>query len=71
MKKMLGWSASSNMASVYTHLSNKDIEDATLQLYGMKTAGDVKAITVRQCPHCGQVLSQNSTYCDACNNTIE
>jgi integrase len=41
MKEFFGWTQGSNMASIYVHLSGRDVDDALLKAYGIKK-GDAK-----------------------------
>jgi site-specific recombinase XerD len=36
MKEFFGWTQSSNMASIYVHLSGRDVDNALLKIYGLK-----------------------------------
>jgi site-specific recombinase XerD len=40
MKEFFGWTQSSNMASVYVHLSGRDVDNALLKVYGLKKEED-------------------------------
>ena len=36
MKEVFGWTQGSEMASIYVHLSGRDVDDALLKVYGVK-----------------------------------
>jgi len=36
MKELFGWTKDSKMASIYTHLSGKDVGEVLLKLHGVK-----------------------------------
>jgi hypothetical protein len=42
MKEYFGWVQSSDMASVYVHLSGRDVDSALLKLHGMIQEDGVK-----------------------------
>ncbi|MFA5394803.1 MAG: site-specific integrase [Methanogenium sp.] len=66
MKRFLGWTSASAMPAVYVHLSGRDIEDATLAMYGVAASKQPTAIQVRKCPVCDKIVSQSAKYCDVC-----
>lgn len=68
MKQMFGWTNDSHMASVYYHLSGKDVDDALLKLHGIKTE-EVKEenIGVKVCQKCGENNSILSHFCKKCS----
>ena len=41
-KEFIGWAQSSDMASVYVHLSGRDVDDAVLKVYGLKQDAEKK-----------------------------
>ncbi|MEM0049567.1 MAG: tyrosine-type recombinase/integrase [Candidatus Bathyarchaeia archaeon] len=64
MKEYFGWSMDSRMASVYYHLSGKDVDEALLKAYGYKPEdGEVKSIPSRICPNCGEVNTMLTHFC--------
>lgn len=67
MKNYLGWTESSSMASVYVHLSGKDIDDAILKMNGIITdETHVDGLKVGRCPRCKELNSESSMYCGRC-----
>jgi len=54
MKEYFGWTQASNMASVYVHLSGRDVDNALLALQGMAKPEDKKEelLKVCACPRC-------------------
>lgn len=70
MKHFFGWTQGSEMASVYVHLSGRDIQDSILQLYGKtpsKSAQQPK-ITVAKCARCGFENPHDSRFCGRCGS---
>jgi integrase/recombinase XerD len=68
MKAFLGWEASSNMPSVYIHLSGDDVETAVLSdRYGLieKKKNDT-GLEVGKCPKCWKMIPANAIFCYNC-----
>jgi len=70
LKKIAGWSGSSNMANTYIHLNNKDVENAILSVNGLATEETreinlIKPITCK----CGNLCSHED-YCSKCGNAL-
>lgn len=69
LKIFFGWTRGSDMASVYVHLSGKDVDDALLNLYGLKQdsqenkANDLKSIV---CPVCKTQNQPTNKLCKLC-----
>jgi integrase/recombinase XerD len=66
MKTYLGWTKDSPMASVYVHLSGKDMDDAVLKMYGLKTEETHEMLRPGRCPRCKTVNAEGSVYCHIC-----
>ena len=66
LKEYLGWTKSSNMASVYVHMSGRDVDNAILKLYGIETAEATKKFTVNKCPRCKEINPENALFCFKC-----
>lgn len=67
MRALFGWSKSSPMPSVYTHLSGADVEETMLTVYGRKPKREVKPlIKERTCPRCGEKNEPHELYCKNC-----
>jgi len=69
MKEYFGWVQSSDMASVYVHLSGRDIDKAILQVYGITQ--DEKKEEVIICPRCLKENSLVSRFCLSCGMPLE
>ncbi len=63
--KYMGWIPGSNMVRTYVHLANEDVDEAILQMHGIKTNENRKDLEVRQCPRCTQI-NPGSRYCTRC-----
>jgi len=67
LKQFLGWTAGSNMAAVYVHLSQRDIQDAVLKAYGIESkTEDNNKFKVSKCPRCKEINPDQSAYCGKC-----
>jgi len=74
MKEHFGWVQSSKMASVYVHLSGRDVDNAILQTYGLVnkelTAPDEKFVP-KNCPRCKTANSPISKFCSCCGFVLD
>ena len=73
MKEYFGWVQASDMASVYVHLSGRDVDDALLALQGLKKP-DTKTeelMKLRPCPRCQEKNSPIAKFCFRCGTPME
>lgn len=73
LKQHFGWTQGSNMASVYVHLSGRDVDHALLELNGInlrkeKQPEDFQAI---DCPRCKNKNSPISKFCNCCGLALD
>ena len=67
MRQLFGWSKSSPMPSVYTHLTGADVEETLLTVYGKKPKREIKPlIKERICQSCGETNEPHLLYCAKC-----
>ncbi|MCX6778405.1 MAG: site-specific integrase [Candidatus Micrarchaeota archaeon] len=73
MKEHFGWVQASEMASVYVHLSGRDVDEALLKTYGIKTGEAAKEETFRPktCPRCKATNSPISKFCQKCGFVLD
>jgi len=73
MKEYFGWTQSSKMASIYNHLSGKDVDEALLKMHGFKPEEnkELKNISVKICPNCNENNSVLSHFCKKCNLPLD
>jgi len=64
--KYMGWINGSKMVGIYVHLASEDVEEAILEMYGIKTNGNGKDLEVEQCPRCLMVNPATSRFCSRC-----
>jgi len=70
LKLFAGWTKGSKMASVYVHLSGRDVENAVLgKVFGMKEIKEEeekRALEPKVCPDCGYMNPADSSFCLKC-----
>lgn len=72
LKQFLGWTAGSNMAAVYVHLSQRDIQNAVLQAYGLENSTETKdSFEVCRCPRCKEINPASLKFCGKCGMILD
>jgi len=73
MKELFGWVRDSNMASVYVHLSGRDVDNALLKLHGLATGEkeSLEEFKVQVCPRCKMKNSPESKFCNGCGLCLD
>lgn len=75
LKELFGWTQDSKMASVYVHLSGRNIDNALLRVSGIKTEEQVKeeehTLRVRVCLRCEEKNSPTSRFCTRCGSPLD
>ena len=76
LKIFAGWTAGSNMAQVYIHLSGKDVEDKILEHNGLKKTKDMQVkdtLKPKRCidPSCNHLNPSTNKFCSKCHRPIE
>ena len=66
-----GWVHGSKMSARYVHFSARDIEDAVLELHGMKPPGQVDVPKLVQCPRCKENFPLGTVYCSKCGYILD
>jgi hypothetical protein len=73
MKQYFGWTQSSKMASVYVHLSGRDVDQALLRINGIdvpkEEIGDI--MVPLQCPRCKKDNSPDAKFCSMCGHCLD
>lgn len=70
--KYFGWSDKSDMPAVYSHLTEKDIDDKVLALNGFEVkAVKPMKIPTFECYRCNEVNSAGSKFCIKCNAPLD
>lgn len=73
MNQYFGWKQGSDMPSTYVHMSGKSVENAILQLNGIKMEKDSKESLLKpiSCPRCEAVNPAESRYCCKCAGLLD
>ncbi|MCM8803282.1 MAG: zinc ribbon domain-containing protein, partial [Candidatus Omnitrophica bacterium] len=73
MKELFGWVQSSKMASVYVHLSGRNVDNALLQIHGLAKEEDKKetVLKLKKCPRCQDVNDPTSQFCKKCGSPLD
>lgn len=73
MKQYFGWAQSSKMASVYVHLSGRDVDNALLKLNGIQIDDkkEEEQFKVVVCPRCKAKNSPDAKFCFHCGMCLD
>jgi len=72
LKQFFGWTGSSKMASVYVHMSGRDLDNGILKANGINlpehsTDPKLKAVV---CPKCRTINGVEALYCNRCGSAL-
>jgi len=66
------WSKGSRMPARYVHLSGKDVEDALLELHGIKSKDENETtVKLKACPRCAEQNTPDSHRCSNCGFILD
>jgi hypothetical protein len=71
MKEYFGWVKNSDMASVYIHLSGRDVDNALLKMHGLKVDENKEKKAFDLCFRCKTALRKNAKFCDRCGLVVD
>ncbi len=74
MKKYFGWVQASDMASIYVHLSGRDVDNAILKVYGLSQNNNGKEETPlkpKGCPGCDETNPATNKFCFKCGMPLD
>lgn len=72
MKEFFGWTQSSDMASIYVHLSGRDVDASLLSAYGIETKTNNKLdMGIVKCLKCGEKNSSTLKFCTKCEFPLD
>lgn len=71
MKEYFGWVKDSEMASVYVHLSGRDVDEAVLRMHGLKKDNEGTKRSVDLCLRCKTPLRKDAKFCDRCGLVLD
>jgi len=69
----LGWVQGSKMASIYVHLSGRDMDKALLGIYGIKLEEkkEDEKLKPKICPRCNEKNAYNAVFCSRCGLALD
>jgi len=71
-KVYFGWVPSSKMLSEYSHLVSSDVNDAILEIHGIKKAEEaVSKLRPKQCHACNTINSTDALFCQNCSQILD
>jgi site-specific recombinase XerD len=72
LEQFAGWTHGSKMTSRYVHFSARDLEDAILELHGLKTTSKTEGLAkLVECPRCSSKNPFGDTRCTTCGLIID
>jgi len=63
--KYMGWVLGTRMIKRYIHLADRDVENAILDLYGIKPSEESKDLEVKRC-RCNFINDAKARFCSRC-----
>ena len=69
MREFFGWTSSSNMPSIYVHLSGRDVDKTLFEHYGIKepeNGNGTSPLKKKVCPRCSAENSVTARFCWRC-----
>ena len=71
-KVYFGWVPESSMLSEYSHLISSDVNNAILEIHGIKTKESTESVLKpKQCPRCSAINSNDARFCQKCACIID
>jgi hypothetical protein len=73
MKEFFGWVQASDMASIYVHLSGRDVDDALLKVHGIKKeeTKEESQLNPKKCPRCQEINPFTNKLCYRCGQILD
>ena len=72
MKEYFGWTQGSEMASIYVHLSGRDVDNALLKMHGLvKEEKKDDGMQLRICERCQEKNSPTQQFCGRCGSPLD
>jgi site-specific recombinase XerD len=74
MKEYFGWVQGSDMASIYVHLSGRDIDNALLKLNNIQVPEDgnsTNGFSLRACQRCSLANPPGNKFCSRCGAPLD
>ncbi len=71
LKSVMGWTQGSKMSAIYVHLSQRDTDDAILEINGIKREEQEKSkIELKECVKCKHKSKPTSKFCELCGMSL-
>lgn len=74
MKEYFAWVQGSDMASIYVHLSGRDVDSAILRIHGKLAEAEEKKgeeLRTKKCPRCYHENSPEAQFCNRCRLPLD
>jgi integrase/ribosomal protein L37E len=72
LKQFYGWSQASRMASVYVHLSGKQLDESIDKMFGIESKEEKSKLSpIVKCPRCGEENDIASKFCKRCGLPLD
>jgi hypothetical protein len=73
MKEFFGWVQASDTASIYVHLSGRDVDNALLKVYGIKKPEEQEESQLNpiKCPRCQEINPFSNKFCNKCGMMLD
>jgi site-specific recombinase XerD len=72
LEQFAGWTYGSKMTRRYVHFSARDLEDAMLELHGLKTTSKAEGLAkLVECPRCSSKNPFGDTRCTTCGMILD
>ncbi len=70
-KVYFGWTPDSKMLSDYAHLVSQDVNEAILEMHGIKMAKNSEKEIARTCPRCHRINTPEAKFCVQCSFILD
>jgi len=64
--KYMGWAVGTKMVKTYIHLADQDVENAILEIHGIRREGEERELRVVRCHRCGLINPGTAEFCSRC-----
>jgi integrase len=73
MKEFFGWVQASDMASIYVHLSGRDVDNALLKVHGIKKPEEQEEsqLNPKKCSRCHEINQFTNVFCNRCGMILD
>jgi integrase len=73
LKQYFGWTQGSKMAAVYVHLSGRDVDEAILEMHGLRKPEEKpeNQLAPKKCPRCEKLNETTANICFQCGLPLD